>query len=106
MPTAPKRMIRKVNEKAWASRRSTAGRQWYNSPVWLHMRAMHLADHPYCVHCLQEGKPMGQAQPLHPHVDHVVPHAGQWDRFTDLSNLQTLCPMHHSRKTIKETAVR
>lgn len=61
-------------------------------------------QHPYCVQCVAQGKPMLQAMPKHPHVDHVIPHRGEWSRFIDPSNLQTLCHKHHSEKTKREQA--
>jgi 5-methylcytosine-specific restriction endonuclease McrA len=33
------------------------------------------------------------------HVDHVEAHNGNWEKFTDISNLETLCFRCHSVKT-------
>lgn len=65
-----------------------------------------------CQHCLREG---GLAQAMdemanrprtkngnirEPIVDHIVPaHAIPRDRFYDMDNLETVCDLHHSRKT-------
>ena len=38
-------------------------------------------------------------------VDHIVPHKGDYDRFYDVSNWQSLCRYHHNAKTYKELAV-
>jgi 5-methylcytosine-specific restriction protein A len=35
-------------------------------------------------------------------VDHIEPHKGSWERFTDRDNLQSLCHSCHSRKTLAE----
>jgi 5-methylcytosine-specific restriction protein A len=37
-------------------------------------------------------------------VDHIQPHRGEWSRFVDVSNLQSLCKFHHDRKTALEQA--
>jgi 5-methylcytosine-specific restriction protein A len=40
------------------------------------------------------------------HVDHIVPHKGDRQRFRDLLNLQLLCVSCHSAKTAREGAMR
>ena len=35
-------------------------------------------------------------------VDHIVDHKGDWGKFTDRSNLESLCHPCHSRKTMRE----
>jgi len=66
------------------------------------IRSQHLKQHPYCVECIAEGRPMVECMPVSPHVDHIEPHKGDWQKFTDMSNLQTLCHSHHSIKTCRD----
>ena len=35
-------------------------------------------------------------------VDHVEDHKGNWEKFIDRDNLQSLCHRCHSRKTMRE----
>jgi 5-methylcytosine-specific restriction protein A len=37
-------------------------------------------------------------------VDHIQPHRGNWARFIDRDNLQSLCKSCHDRKTALEMA--
>lgn len=67
---------------------------------WDKARELWLAEHPLCAECERAGI-------LHPHmeqgkshhVDHIVPHRGDMDRFWDQENWQTLCVRHHNEKT-------
>jgi len=79
-----------------------SGRQWYQSKAWRELRRWHLAQYPYCVECLHDGKAKAEAIPRRPNVDHIKPHKGCSGMFFDLTNLQTLCHSHHSRKTATE----
>ena len=76
--------------------RQTDYRGWYSSPTWRRLRQSILVrDAWICAAC---GTPAGQSA----NVDHITPHAGNWDLFTEPTNLQTLCHGCHSRKTLKE----
>lgn len=86
--------------RRWASRTPAAGNSWYQTPIWKQLRREHLGEHPCCVKCLSEGAPPAQARGNV--VDHIQPHAGNWDKFADPANLQTLCKKHHSSKTARE----
>jgi 5-methylcytosine-specific restriction protein A len=35
-------------------------------------------------------------------VDHIQDHKGDWAKFVDRSNLESLCHSCHSRKTMRE----
>lgn len=70
----------------------------YNADVWRRMRADQLLREPFCRACAANQRPRVRAT----EVDHVQPHRGDWDRFTDASNLQSLCHSCHSRKTMRE----
>lgn len=60
--------------------------------VWRRLRRMHLAEHPLCVHCKQEGRVTVATE-----VDHIQPLADGGTNDSD--NLQSLCKSCHSRKT-------
>jgi 5-methylcytosine-specific restriction enzyme A len=64
---------------------------------WRRLREAHLAENPYCVDCLLEGR-----RRLGTDVDHIEPHRGQVELMWNPSNLQTLCGPHHGRKTARE----
>lgn len=71
---------------------------WYNLPIWTkRLRPQHLLAEPFCRACAKEGK-RTRAEV----VDHVQPFRGDWDLFTDPSNLQSLCKYHHDQKTAFE----
>ena len=74
-----------------------AYRDWYHLPVWKRMRKRHLDIEPFCRECLKNGVYVKAFQ-----VDHIVPHRGDWSLFTNEGNLQTLCEVHHTRKTMAE----
>lgn len=78
--------------------RVTDGRsKWhrmYTSSRWLRLRLLWLADHPLCVECERAGKVEPGVD-----VDHIVPHGGDWGRFLDVGNLQSLCKACHGAKT-------
>ena len=65
----------------------------YNRKSWHILRANQLRQFPYCIIC-------NTSRNLQ--VDHIVDHKGDPDLFYDMSNLQTLCDVHHSQKTGKE----
>ena len=73
---------------------------WYNLPIWTkRLRPDHLLIEPFCRVCSSEGK-RTRAEV----VDHIQPHRGDWQRFTDPTNLQSLCKYHHDQKTALEMA--
>ena len=83
------------DESTWASRQAHY-RGWYGSKTWLALRK--IVMHRDAFICQECGKPTGESA----HIDHIVPHAGNWSRFTDQANLQTLCASCHSSKTAKD----
>ena len=65
----------------------------YNSKAWKAMRKTHLRQHPYCKIC----------ETVHElEVDHIKDHKGDPVLFFNQNNLQTLCKVHHSQKTMRE----
>lgn len=81
--------------------RSTDSAAWhrlYATPEWTDdLRPNQLLREPYCRACAQQGRRVRATD-----VDHIVPHRGDWELFTDRSNLQSLCHSCHSRKTMAE----
>jgi len=94
LPTAL-RMQLKPAERDWQSRQGIA-RAWYALPLWRALRYQVLQRDAWI--CRACGEPAGASA----HCDHIVPHAGDWDRFVDEANLQCLCATCHSQKTCTE----
>ena len=106
MPIAPKSFrpgnqpTKAAVERSWESRRN-GNHAMYNEWIWrkpnVGLRAMVLARDPLCVECLKSGELEPSTE-----ADHIRPHNGDWDLFTDMDNLQGLCKSCHSRKTKRE----
>ena len=80
-------------------RDSAAYHSWYSLPIWTdHLRPDHLLQEPFCRECARHGIRRRATD-----VDHVVPHDGDWAKFTDRGNLQSLCHGCHSAKTMAES---
>jgi len=63
------------------------------------LRPNQLLREPWCRECARRG--------IHTRatvVDHIQPHRGNWTRFIDRDNLQSLCKSCHDRKTALEMA--
>jgi hypothetical protein len=74
--------------------------KWYHRKIWYQLHAIVLARDPICRLCLQNGDTPPQPSVV---ADHIKPHAGNWDLFTDLDhNLWGLCKRHHDEKTATE----
>ena len=58
---------------------------------------MQLLLEPFCRECAKQGLRVWATD-----VDHIEPHRGDWSKFTDRNNLQSLCHACHSRKTAEE----
>ena len=67
--------------------------KWYGLSVWRKLRHMTLMRDPVCMMC--QHAPATEA-------DHIKPHRGDWNLFTDLNNTQGLCRACHSKKTAEE----
>lgn len=68
---------------------------------WVKARNHWLMVNPLCVFCSHKG--IVRAASV---VDHIVPHRGDYDRFWDMSNWQSLCRGCHDLKTRDEIAGR
>lgn len=67
---------------------------WYAKPVWRKgLRVLVLARDPICKICNRYASTI---------ADHIKPHRGNWELFTDLNNLQGLCKSCHDTKTATE----
>lgn len=70
----------------------------YSLPIWTDdLRPMQLLQEPFCRECAKRGHRVYATV-----ADHVVPHRGNMDLFTDRGNLQSLCKRCHDRKTMLE----
>lgn len=84
--------------KSQRSAESAAWHRLYLTPEWTDdLRPGQLLREPYCRECARHGVRTRATD-----VDHIQPHKGDWQRFTDRGNLQSLCHSCHSRKTLAE----
>jgi len=78
-------------------------KHWYDLRVWTRLKQQFFITYPdqaICNHVdPQTGKRCDRPST---DVDHIIPHKGNWDLFTDLKNLQGLCHAHHAEKTAAE----
>lgn len=63
---------------------------WFKSPTWKAIKRHRLMQEPNCRCCAQEGCAV-----IATDVGHVDPHEGQWSRFIQYENTQSLCARHH-----------
>ncbi len=92
----PERAPRYSPFRAGAKRtppRPSASRRGYDS-VWQKLRLAHLQEHPLCVDCRAANQLTAASV-----VDHRIPHRGNDALRLDASNLDSLCPSCHSRRT-------
>jgi 5-methylcytosine-specific restriction protein A len=76
--------------------RSAAAKEWhklYDTRWWQDYRRVFLMEHPTCC------DPFNEHGPLVPTwtADHIVPHRGDWNLFTDPSNHRPVCRHCNSR---------
>ena len=72
---------------------------WYSLPIWTdNLRPAQLLRERWCRECARHGVRTRATD-----VDHIEPHNGDWEKFTDRSNLQSLCHICHSAKTMAES---
>jgi len=73
-------------------------KRYYDTTRWRKLRNWHLANHPLCVMCAQQGRDEAATT-----VDHIIKHEGNYDLFWDAANLQSLCTScHNSSKQQQE----
>src|SRR5689334_21232991 len=95
MRIAPKTFRPLQNQRElYDHKRDTQGwHRWYKLQRWVKRRARQLRRQSLCIHCLEEGRSVAATI-----ADHVVPHRGDPDKFWH-GELQSMCVMHHNRKT-------
>lgn len=86
------------------SQEAQSYRRWYSLDIWTKdLRPTQLLLEPFCRECARRYPP---GDPRHrtpaTDVDHVEDHKGDWAKFVDRNNLQSLCHSCHSRKTMAE----
>lgn len=69
------------------------GQEFYNNRAWRKLRGWYIRNNPLCVHCKTEG--IIKAGDV---VDHIIEIKNGGEKLNSL-NLQTLCHLHHNRKT-------
>ena len=89
------------HKPAKAPRRTSAEYHgWYNLRVWTDdLRPAQLLREPWCRECARRGVRTRATV-----VDHVEPHRGDWTKFINRDNLQSLCKRCHDQKTAREQA--
>lgn len=83
----------KENAKYDKERDQTEERQWIHSPRWRKASRMFLNEHPLCAECERQGRTRGAYL-----VDHIIPHEGNYEKFWDESNWQSMCIEDHEAK--------
>lgn len=84
--------------KQTSRRESAQWHGWYSLPIWTNdLRPAQLMREPFCRICAARGVRTKATD-----VDHVVDHKGDWGRFIDRNNLESLCHSCHSRKTMRD----
>jgi len=82
-------------------RRSEESKSWrwmYATDEWrLDLRATSCCASP-----LAESEPRAVSESRRPMLTQIVDHKGDWERFRDRDNLESLCHSCHSRKTARE----
>lgn len=113
MPSKPPRPCRhpgcpELTRTGWCDKHKPKHRRrasaeyhgWYSLPIWTKdLRLAQLAREPFCRECARKGKRVYATV-----VDHVIPFRGDWAKFIDPSNHQSLCERCHNRKTALERA--
>lgn len=99
MPTRPPTHRPVPRAPRPAQTKDLPGQRFYDGQ-WRATRTRFLAQHPFCVATLEDGKTTCGA--VATDVDHIIPHRGDRALFLDWKNLQALCHGCHSRKTRAE----
>lgn len=84
-------------QKASRSAEAQSWRWMYQTDTWKQLRAHQLLREPFCRECAKHRRRTKATD-----ADHVFDHKGDWSRFSDPENLESLCHSCHSRKTARE----
>lgn len=96
MAKAPKKVKRSWRPERVAFQRENDNSEFYNSWKWRKKAKAYKESNPLCVHCQREGIITAVYV-----VDHIVPINSGGEQFDD-SNSQSLCEMHHNKKSASE----
>lgn len=96
MPVRPLAYRPPAAKPARTEKRESACKRGYGRD-WQRLRLSHLADHPLCVPCGENGLTVEATE-----VDHRTPHKGDRALLMDPDNLTSMCKACHSRKTATE----
>ena len=87
-----------ARDAEYNAHRRTGG-SFYKTARWTKLRSIAMKMNPLCVQCKAEGIiNMGDV------IDHIIP-IKQGGEKLSLANLQTLCHLHHNRKSAGERSV-
>lgn len=91
MPYLPKPTRKAYPPQRRRSNNSPERKKFYDSTQWQAVRQLQLRAVPYCEVCHKDVVVGG-------HIDHIVP-ISRGGAMVDERNLQTLCPVHHDKKS-------
>lgn len=74
-------------------------KRWYERSNWKRLRSLQLKTSPLCAICLHSG-----TLTVATVVDHIEPRSKGGADY-DITNLQSLCPECHSRKTTRDSGL-
>ena len=99
MPTLPK-----GKKRSWITSKPTQARQmdnsaFYHSKAWRMTRKFYIKANPLCEECKRQSPSIIKSAFV---VDHIKPITLGGNKL-DFSNLQSLCTMHHNKKSAKES---
>lgn len=69
--------------------------------LWRKFRLNYLENHPFCVICTKRGRLVAAIE-----LDHIIPHKRNLKLFWDKNNLQGLCKVCHSQKTMNNECIK
>ncbi|MDN0031626.1 HNH endonuclease signature motif containing protein [Oscillibacter valericigenes] len=94
----------KPKDRGQRSEEAQSWRWMYNTDEWTKdLRPTQLLHEPFCRKCAKRYPACDpRSRTLATDVDHIVDHKGDWGKFTDRNNLQSLCHSCHSRKTMAD----
>lgn len=96
MPAAPPfyrraGLQRKAQRDKEHDKKREPWRKWYSLALWKGLRMGQLRREPLCATCLLEYDEVRAAEVVH----HIDPHRGDWAKFTDPENLESVCKRCH-----------
>ena len=86
----------KVERQSWGS-----DTDFYRQSAWIKLRNAFREQNPLCVECLKENNVVSIIG-NNGVVDHIKPRSKYPELEYEWSNLQSLCHVHHNKKSAKE----